>query len=64
MAAVPQVSIYKFYFNGSLLSENSNSEFTLNNVNRTQHYGEYKCVPLNDAGDGAEAIVTLNINGG
>ena len=63
MAAVPQVSIYKFYFNGSLLSENSNSEYTHNNVNRSQHYGEYKCVPHNDVGDGAKAIVRLNIEG-
>ena len=64
MAAETQVSIYKFYFNGSLLSNNSNSEYTLNNVNRSQHYGEYKCVPHNKAGDGAEATVRLNINGG
>ena len=64
MAAVPQVSTYKFYFSGRLLSNRSNSEYTLNNVNRSQHYGEYKCVPHNDAGDGAEAVVTLNINGG
>ena len=64
MAAVPQVSIYKFYFNGRLLSSNSNSEYTLNNVSRSQHYGEYKCVPHNDAGDGAEATIRLNINGG
>ena len=64
MAAVPQVSIYKFYFNGGLLSGNSNIEYTLNNLNRPQHYGEYKCVPHNDAGDGTEATVRLNINGG
>ena len=64
MAAVPQVSIYKFYFNGSLLSGNSNSEYILNNVNRSQHYGDYQCVPHNDAGDGAGATVRLNINGG
>ena len=63
MAAVPQVSIYKFYFNGSLLSENSNSEYTLNNVNRSQHYGEYKCVPHNDVGVGAKATVRLHIKG-
>ena len=63
MAAVPQVSIYKFYFNGSLLSNNRNSEFIPNNVNRSQHYGEYKCVPLNDVGDGAKATVRLNIEG-
>ena len=64
MAAVPQVSIYKFYFNGRLLSGKSNSEYTLNNVTRSQHHGEYKCVPHNDAGDGAKATVRLNINGG
>ena len=63
MAAVPQVSIYKFYFNGSLLSKNRNSVFILNNVNRSQHYAEYKCVPHNDVGDGAKATVRLNIEG-
>ena len=64
MAAMPHVSIYKFYFNGHLLSNNSNSEYTLNNVNRSQNDGEYKCVPHNDVGDGAEAIVRLIVNGG
>ena len=64
MAAVPEVSIYKFYFNGRLLGGNNNSEYSLNKVNRSQHYGEYKCVPQNDAGDGAEATVRLDINGG
>ena len=63
MAAVPQVSSYKFYFNGSLLSKKRNSVFILNNVNRSQHYGEYKCVPHNDVGDGAKATVRLNIKG-
>ena len=63
MAAVPEVSIYKFYFNGRLLGGNNNSEYTLNKVNRSQHYGEYKCVPQNDAGDGTEATVRLDING-
>ena len=64
MAAVPQVSIYKFYFNHRLLRGNSNSEYTLKNINRSQHFGDYKCVPHNNAGDGAEATVRLNINGG
>ena len=64
MAAVPQVSIYKFYFNGYLLSNNSNSEYTLNNVNQSQHHGKYKCVPHNAVGDGVEANVRLNIVGG
>ena len=64
IAAVPLVSIYKFYFNGRLLSNNSNNKYTLNNITRSQHNGEYKCVPHNDAGDGAEVTVRLNINGG
>ena len=64
MAAVPQVSIYKFYFKDHLLSENNNSEYTLKNVNRTKHHGEYKCVPHNKAGNGTEATVRLDINGG
>ena len=64
MAAVPKVSIYKFCFNGHLLGGNNNGEYTLNKVNRSQHYGEYKCVPHNDAGDGAEAAVRLDVNGG
>ena len=64
MAAVPLVSIYKLFFKGHLLSNNSNSEYTLNIVNRSQHYDEYKCVPHNEAGDGAEATVRLNISGG
>ena len=63
-AALPEVSIYKFYFNGSLLSNKSNCEYTLNNINRSQHHGRYKCVPHNDAGDGVEATMRLNINGG
>ena len=63
MVAMPQLSIYKFYFNGSLLSENSNSAYTLNNVNRSEHYGEYKCIPHNDVGDGAKATVRLKIKG-
>ena len=63
MAAVPQVSSYKFYFNVHLLSKKRNSVFILNNVNRSQHYGEYKCVPHNDVGDGAKATVRLNIEG-
>ena len=63
MAAVPQVSSYKFYFNGSLLSKKRNRVFILNNVNRSQHYGEYKCVPHNDVGDGAKPTVRLNIEG-
>ena len=55
MAAVPQVSIYKFYFNGGLFSGNSSREYTLNNVNRSKHYDNYQCAPHNDAGEGAEA---------
>ena len=63
-AAKPQVSQYRFYLNETTLVKDSNdNQCTINNVQRSQHYGKYKCVPRNDAGDGPEAIVTLNVNG-
>lgn len=64
IAAMPQVSRYKFYLNDTTLVKNSSdNQYTINNVQRSQHYGKYKCVPRNDVGDGPEAIVTLNVNG-
>lgn len=61
--AKPQVSRYKFYLNDTTLVKNSSdNQYTVNNVQRSQHYGKYKCVPHNDVGDGPEAIVTLNVN--
>lgn len=61
-AAQPKVSLYQFYLNNSLVSNGSAGEYTIANVNRSQHHGGYKCVPHNDAGDGLEATVLLNIN--
>ena len=63
-AAKPQVSQYKFYLNDTSLVKGTNdNQYTINNVQRSQHYGKYKCVPHNDVGDGPEATVTLNVNG-
>ncbi len=63
-AAKPQVSQYRFYLNDTTLVKDSNdSQYAINNVQRSQHYGEYKCVPHNDVGDGPEGSVTLNVNG-
>jgi len=63
MAAKPQVSQYRFYLNDTTLVKNSNDrQYTVNNVQRSQHYGKYKCVPRNDVGDGPEATVKLNVN--
>ena len=63
-AAKPQVSRYKFYFNDTtLVKESNDNQYTINNVERSQHYGKYKCIPSNDVGDGPEATVTLNVNG-
>ena len=62
-AAKPRVPQYRFYLNDSLVKDSNDSQYTINNVQRSQHYGEYKCVPHNDVGDGPEASVTLNVNG-
>ncbi len=62
-AAKPQVSQYRFYLNDTLGKDSKDSQYTINNVQRSQHYGEYKCVPHNDVGDGPEASVTLHVNG-
>ncbi|KAL9964203.1 hypothetical protein ACROYT_G027805 [Oculina patagonica] len=62
-AAKPQVSRYRFYLNDTTLVKDSNdSQYAINNVQRSQHYGEYKCVAHNDVGDGPEGSVTLNVN--
>ena len=63
-AAQPQVSRYRFYLNDTtLVKDSDDSQYTINNVQRSQHYGKYKCVPHNDVGDGPEAAVILNVNG-
>jgi len=63
-AAKPQVSRYRFYLNDTTKVKDSNdNQYTINNVQRSQHYGKYKCIPRNDVGDGAEAAVILNVNG-
>ena len=62
-AAKPPVSQYRFYLNDSLVKASKDRQYTINNVQRSQRYGEYKCVPRNDAGNGTEATVTLNVNG-
>ena len=63
-AAKPQVSRYRFYLNDTTLAKDSNdNQYTINNVQRSQHYGKYKCIPSNDAGDGPEATLVLNVNG-
>ncbi|KAL9964801.1 hypothetical protein ACROYT_G028489 [Oculina patagonica] len=62
-AAKPQVSHYRFYLNDTTpVKDSEDSQYTISNVQRSQHYGEYKCVPHNDVGDGPEATVTLNVN--
>ena len=63
-AAKPQVSQYRFYLNDTTPVQDSNgNQYTINNVQRSQHYGKYKCVPHNDVGNGPEATATLNVNG-
>ena len=63
-AAKPEVSRYRYYLNDTTLVKDSyDSQYTINNVQRSQHYGEYKCLPSNDVGDGPEATVSLHVNG-
>ena len=63
-AAKPQVSRYRFHLNDTtLVKDNNGNQYTINNVQRSQHYGKYKCVPHNDVGDGPEAAVILDVNG-
>ena len=63
-AAQPQVLWYSFALNDTTLVKDSNdSQYTINNVQRSQHYGKYKCIPHNNVGDGPEAAVVLNVNG-
>ena len=64
--ANPPVSEYRFYFNDSNTALNKVTDintFTLTNVQGSQHYGSYKCVAHNDAGDGQSDAVVVNING-
>ena len=63
-AAKPQVSWYRYYLNDTTLVKDSNdNQYTINNVQRSRHYVNYKCVPSNDVGDGPEATVSLYVNG-
>ena len=63
-AAKPQVSRYRFFLNDTaLVKDGNNNQYTINNVQRSQHYGKYKCIPSNDVGDGPEATLVLNVNG-
>jgi len=61
--AFPPVSEYKFYLQGSISKVTNVKKLTIVGVNRSQHYGEYKCVAHNAAGDEQSAGVRLNING-
>ena len=63
-AAKPQVLQYRFSLNVTTTIKDSNdNQYTINNVKRSQHYGEYKCIPHNDVGDGPGAAVILDVNG-
>ena len=63
-AAKPQVSRYRYYLNDTThVKDSYGSQYTISNVQRSQHYGKYKCVPRNNVGNGAEATATLYVNG-
>ena len=62
-AARPLVSQYTFFLNDTLVKASNDSQYTINNVQRSDDFGEYKCLPRNDVGNGTEATVKLNVNG-
>ena len=64
-AAKPQVSRYKFYLNdtANVVKDSNDNQYTISDVQRSQHYGKYYCIPSNDVGDGPAASVTLNVHG-
>jgi len=61
--AFPSVSQYKFYLNGSIRTVTNVNKFTIVGVNRSQHFGEYKCEAHSAAQDEQSDGVRLNING-
>ena len=64
--ANPPVSEYRFYINNSdtpLNTVKNSNQYTIQGVQRSKHYGEYKCVAHNSVGDGQSYAVVLNING-
>ena len=62
--AKPAVSEYRFYLNGSILTPVTNvNKFIIQDVKRSRHFGKYKVVAHNDAGDGQSDQVVLNITG-
>lgn len=64
LEAKPAVSEYRFYLNDSTLTPVTNvNKLIIHGVNRSQHFGKYKCVAYNDAGDGQSDAVVVNING-
>ena len=63
--AKPPVSTYSFYRNNSLLSRpvTTKNKYTIQNVRRALHFGNYKCIAHNDAGDGESAVIVLDVKG-
>jgi len=62
-AANPAVSEYRFYLNDTVRNTSNSNSLTIIDVQRSKHYGKYKCVAHNDVGDGQSNAVVLNING-
>ena len=65
-AANPPLLEYRFYLNDSNKAINSVTnvnQYTIHDVQRSQDYGEYKCVAKNSAGNGQSDTVVLNIKG-
>lgn len=53
---------YQIYRNGNLVQNSGKGEFHVKEVDRS-HAGEYKCVPMNQFGEGPEKTLTITVEG-
>ena len=60
--ARPAADHYKFYYNGELKQESSSNIYKINNTKESDS-GSYKCVPVNEVGQGEEAILDITVTG-
>ena len=53
---------YQIYKDGNLLQNMTSGEYFVQKVDRSQQ-GEYKCIPVNELGLGAEKTIKITVEG-